>query len=149
MISTQLSTISHVVQGQLLGADSIISSVSTDTRRIEPEGLFIALVGERFDAHQFAQQAIDAGAKALMVERALDVDVAQIIVSNTKQALGQLGCWVHQQCQTPTIAITGSCGKTTVKEMVASILSAKGQVLYTAGNFNNDIGVVSICSNIN
>ncbi len=141
MISTQLSTISHVVQGQLLGADSIISSVSTDTRRIEPEGLFIALVGERFDAHQFAQQAIDAGAKALMVERALDVDVAQIIVSNTKQALGQLGRWVHQQCQTPTIAITGSCGKTTVKEMVASILSMKGQVLYTAGNFNNDIGV--------
>ncbi|EKO3571625.1 UDP-N-acetylmuramoyl-tripeptide--D-alanyl-D-alanine ligase [Vibrio metschnikovii] len=141
MISTQLSTISHVVQGQLLGADSIISSVSTDTRRIEPEGLFIALVGERFDAHQFAQQAIDAGAKALLVERALAVDVAQIVVSNTKQALGQLGCWVHQQCQTPTIAITGSCGKTTVKEMVASILSAKGQVLYTAGNFNNDIGV--------
>src|SRR5690606_12835432 len=82
-----------------------------------------------------------SGAKALLVQRPLTVSVPQLVVTDTKLALGQLGAWVHQQCQTPTAAITGSCGKTTVKEMVANILSAKGRVLFTAGNFNNDIGV--------
>ncbi|POB69332.1 UDP-N-acetylmuramoyl-tripeptide--D-alanyl-D-alanine ligase, partial [Vibrio vulnificus] len=91
-------------------------------------------------AHDFCQQAVDAGAVALLVERALDLPVAQVVVKDTKIALGQLGADVHQRSQTPTVAITGSCGKTTVKEMVASILQQKGKVLFTAGNFNNDIG---------
>ncbi|MCG6267759.1 UDP-N-acetylmuramoyl-tripeptide--D-alanyl-D-alanine ligase [Vibrio furnissii] len=141
MIRLSLSQLTTVLDAQLIGDDTDIAAVSTDTRSIAQDALFVALVGERFDAHEFAAQAVAAGAKALLVERALDVNVPQLVVSNTKTALGQLGCWVHQQCHTPTVAITGSCGKTTVKEMVASILSAKGQVLFTAGNFNNDIGV--------
>ncbi|EKO3516417.1 UDP-N-acetylmuramoyl-tripeptide--D-alanyl-D-alanine ligase [Vibrio fluvialis] len=141
MIGTSLAQLTAVLDAQLVGEDTEIAAVSTDTRSIPQDALFVALVGERFDAHEFAAQAVAAGAKALLVERVLDINVPQLVVANSKIALGLLGSWVHQQCHTPTVAITGSCGKTTVKEMVASILAAKGQVLFTAGNFNNDIGV--------
>ncbi|WP_165312225.1 UDP-N-acetylmuramoyl-tripeptide--D-alanyl-D-alanine ligase [Vibrio ziniensis] len=141
MIKTSLSQLSDVLSARLVGEDCNIEAVTTDTRQVPESALFVALVGERFDAHEFADQAMENGAKALLVERELHVALPQLIVSNTKVALGQLGSWVHQECATPTVAITGSCGKTTVKEMAASILSAKGQVLFTAGNFNNDIGV--------
>ncbi|MBN3491419.1 UDP-N-acetylmuramoyl-tripeptide--D-alanyl-D-alanine ligase [Vibrio neptunius] len=141
MITLMLSQLVDVLDAQLIGDDTAIQSVSTDTRTIESGSLFVALVGERFDAHDFAGQAVTSGASALLVSKAVDVQVPQLLVENTKVALGKLGQFVHQVCQTPTVAITGSCGKTTVKEMVASIMSQQGQVLYTAGNFNNDIGV--------
>ncbi|WP_447065992.1 UDP-N-acetylmuramoyl-tripeptide--D-alanyl-D-alanine ligase [Vibrio alginolyticus] len=141
MIKVTLSQIADITRGERFGDDLLIDAVSTDTRAIERGALFVALVGERFDAHNFCQQAVDAGAGALLVEKRLDVNVPQIVVSDTKLALGEFASWVHQACQTPTVAITGSCGKTTVKEMVASILQLKGKVLFTAGNFNNDIGV--------
>ncbi len=141
MLDTTLSHLAQLTEGQLIGEDALFSSVSTDTRHIEKGALFVALVGERFDAHHFCQQALQAGASALLVERALDLPVAQVVVQDTKLALGQLAADVHQRCQTATVAITGSCGKTTVKEMTASILQQKGKVLFTAGNFNNDIGV--------
>ncbi|HHF3070656.1 TPA: UDP-N-acetylmuramoyl-tripeptide--D-alanyl-D-alanine ligase [Vibrio diabolicus] len=141
MIKVTLSQIANTTRGELFGDDLLIDAVSTDTRAIDNGALFVALVGERFDAHNFCQQAVDAGAGALLVQKRLDVNVPQVVVSDTKMALGELASWVHQTCQTPTVAITGSCGKTTVKEMVASILQLKGKVLFTAGNFNNDIGV--------
>ncbi|MFH4414354.1 UDP-N-acetylmuramoyl-tripeptide--D-alanyl-D-alanine ligase [Vibrio diabolicus] len=141
MIKVTLSQIANITRGELFGDDLLIGAVSTDTRAIDHGALFVALVGERFDAHNFCQQAVDAGAGALLVQKRLDVNVPQVVVSDTKMALGELASWVHQTCQTPTVAITGSCGKTTVKEMVASILQLKGKVLFTAGNFNNDIGV--------
>jgi len=141
MIKTTLSQLAEVLSARMVGDCCDIESVSTDTRQIAKKALFVALVGERFDAHDFVQQAADNGATALLVERELDTALPQLIVENSKVALGQLASWVHQQCSTPTLAITGSCGKTTVKEMVASILSRTGQVLFTAGNFNNDIGV--------
>ncbi|MGI2922668.1 UDP-N-acetylmuramoyl-tripeptide--D-alanyl-D-alanine ligase [Vibrio diabolicus] len=141
MIKVTLSQIANITRGELFGDELLIDAVSTDTRAIDNCALFVALVGERFDAHNFCQQAVDAGAGALLVQKRLDVNVPQVVVSDTKMALGELASWVHQTCQTPTVAITGSCGKTTVKEMVASILQLKGKVLFTAGNFNNDIGV--------
>lgn len=141
MLDTTLSHLAQLTEGQLIGEDALFSSVSTDTRQIEKGALFVALVGERFDAHHFCQQALQAGASALLVERALELPVAQVVVQDTKLALGQLAADVHQRSQTATVAITGSCGKTTVKEMTASILQQKGKVLFTAGNFNNDIGV--------
>ncbi|MCA0935362.1 UDP-N-acetylmuramoyl-tripeptide--D-alanyl-D-alanine ligase [Vibrio alginolyticus] len=141
MINVTLSQIAHITGGELVGDDLSIAAVSTDTRAIENGSLFVALVGERFDAHDFCQQAAEAGAGALLVQKRLDVNVPQVVVTDSKIALGELAAWVHHSCQTPTVAITGSCGKTTVKEMVASILQLKGQVLFTAGNFNNDIGV--------
>ncbi|MGI9897224.1 UDP-N-acetylmuramoyl-tripeptide--D-alanyl-D-alanine ligase [Vibrio natriegens] len=141
MIKVTLSQLAEITHGELVGEDITIAAVSTDTRTIESGSLFVALVGERFDAHDFCQQAVDAGAGALLVQKRLDVSVPQVVVTDSKIALGEIAAWVHQSCQTPTVAITGSCGKTTVKEMVASILQLKGQVLFTAGNFNNDIGV--------
>ncbi|AXT69897.1 UDP-N-acetylmuramoyl-tripeptide--D-alanyl-D-alanine ligase [Vibrio sp. dhg] len=141
MIKVTLSQLAEITDGELVGEDITIAAVSTDTRTIESGSLFVALVGERFDAHDFCQQAVDAGAGALLVQKRLDVDVPQVVVTDSKIALGEIAAWVHQSWQTPTVAITGSCGKTTVKEMVASILQLKGQVLFTAGNFNNDIGV--------
>lgn len=141
MITASLTQLAAVLNGQLIGADTAVSAVSTDSRHMPTDALFIALNGERFDAHDFAPQAVKSGAVALLVERHLELDVPQLLVADTHLALGQLGAWVHQQCHTETLAITGSCGKTTVKEMTAQILSAQGEVLFTAGNFNNDIGV--------
>ncbi|UUM31098.1 UDP-N-acetylmuramoyl-tripeptide--D-alanyl-D-alanine ligase [Vibrio japonicus] len=141
MITLMLSQLADVLDAQLIGQDVAIDKVSTDTRTIDSGSLFVALVGERFDAHDFANAAIEAGASALLVSKSIDADIPQLLVEDTKIALGLIGKFVHQVCQTPTVAITGSCGKTTVKEMVASIMAQKGQVLFTAGNFNNDIGV--------
>lgn len=141
MIEVSLQQLTSVLDAQLIGENKLISSISTDTRKIDQGALFIALVGEKFDAHDFATQSVDGGAGALLVQRELNVATPQLLVADTKLALGQLAAWVHDSCKTPTVAITGSCGKTTVKEMVASIMSAKGRVLFTAGNFNNDIGV--------
>ncbi|MCY9805116.1 UDP-N-acetylmuramoyl-tripeptide--D-alanyl-D-alanine ligase [Vibrio scophthalmi] len=141
MINMTLSHIAQVLGGEMVGDDCEITLVSTDTRNLQAGALFVALIGERFDAHDFAQQALESGATALLVSRPLEITIPQLVVSDTKQALGLLGAYVHQQCATPTVAITGSCGKTTVKEMVASIMAQQGQVLFTAGNFNNDIGV--------
>ena len=145
MIDVSLEQICSAVGGELIEAGksnhSVINAVSTDTRTVEEGALFVAIVGERFDAHDFCHQAVEANASALLVERKLDLNITQIVVEDTKLALGQLSAWIHEQCDVPTMAITGSCGKTTVKEMVASILQQRGKVLFTAGNFNNDIGV--------
>lgn len=141
MIQVSLSQVAQIVDGRLYGQDGPVDTVSTDSRSIEGLCLFIALVGERFDAHDFIDAALAERASAVLVERPVDADVVQVVVQDTKLALGRLAAWVHQQCETQTLAITGSCGKTTVKEMCAAILEQKGQVLFTAGNFNNDIGV--------
>jgi UDP-N-acetylmuramoyl-tripeptide--D-alanyl-D-alanine ligase len=141
MIATSLIQLASILDAQLVGDDRTISAISTDTRTIDQHCLFIALIGEKFDAHQFIDNAIASGASAVLVSRQVASSVPQLIVSDTKIALGLIGAWVHQQCKTPTVAITGSCGKTTVKEMVTSILAQKGNVLFTQGNFNNDIGV--------
>lgn len=124
-----------------IGADCQIVEVTTDTRKVTAGCLFVALKGERFDAHDFAADAIAAGAGALLVSKRLLVDVPQLVVKDTRLALGQLGAWVRQQVPARVVALTGSSGKTSVKEMTAAILRECGEVLYTAGNFNNDIGV--------
>ncbi|PSV19511.1 UDP-N-acetylmuramoyl-tripeptide--D-alanyl-D-alanine ligase [Photobacterium leiognathi subsp. mandapamensis] len=144
MIEVQLSQLVSVLNAELIGADTSISAVSTDTRNISAETLFIALKGERFDAHDFCQTAKDNGAKALLVSKRLPVELPQLVVTDTRIALGQMGAWLKaemaQKHGLKTLALTGSCGKTTVKEMSAAILATKGNVLATAGNFNNDIG---------
>ncbi|WP_279151873.1 UDP-N-acetylmuramoyl-tripeptide--D-alanyl-D-alanine ligase [Photobacterium iliopiscarium] len=145
MIKVQLSHLQSVLNAELIGMDTEIAAVSTDTRTIDNNTLFIALIGERFDGHDFCQNAIKNGAKALLVSKPLAVDIPQLVVADTHQALGQLGAWLKAKMTAEhglkTLALTGSCGKTTVKEMAAAILATKGQVLATAGNFNNDIGV--------
>lgn len=141
MIRVSLQVLAGVLSAELLGADAQIDSVTTDTRKVEAGCLFIALKGEKFDAHDFALDAIAAGAGALVVSKRLPVEVPQLVVADTRIALGQLGGWVRQQVPARVIGLTGSSGKTSVKEMTAAILRECGNVLYTAGNFNNDIGV--------
>lgn len=140
MIPLQTKEIAQLVQGQLVGADIQIQSVSTDSRNITQGDLFIALKGPNFDGHQFAADVISKGAVALIVEQQLPVAVPQIIVADTRLALGALGAAVKQKVNPKSVAVTGSVGKTTVKEMMAAILDRIGNVLATAGNFNNDIG---------
>ncbi|HCH03077.1 MAG TPA: UDP-N-acetylmuramoyl-tripeptide--D-alanyl-D-alanine ligase [Vibrio sp.] len=141
MIPFSLQQLAQITSGTLIGDNTDITSVTTDTRSVESGALFVALIGERFDAHDFCQQAVDSGANALLVAKKLELNIPQVVVADTQKALGQLGQWMHQQSKAKTLALTGSCGKTTVKEMLAAILNQKGQVLATAGNFNNEIGV--------
>ncbi|MDC8832627.1 UDP-N-acetylmuramoyl-tripeptide--D-alanyl-D-alanine ligase [Alteromonas gilva] len=141
MISTTLAWIAQQVNGRLEGEDAPISAVSTDTRTLDAGALYLALKGANFDGHQFVEAAEKAGAKAILASDPVTSALPVIYVEDTKQALGQLGAAVKREVNPKTIAITGSSGKTTVKEMCAAILARRGNVLATAGNFNNDIGV--------
>lgn len=141
MISVTLSQLASITHGELHGDSLTIDAVTTDTRKITAGCLFVALKGERFDAHDFAQQAKEAGAGALLVSHKLDCALPQVVVKDTRLAFGELAAWVRQQVPARVVALTGSSGKTSVKEMTASILSQCGTTLYTAGNLNNDVGV--------
>lgn len=142
MIRLSLIEIAEVLQGQLYGNGSVnIHSVSIDSRDISNDTLFIAIKGARFDGHEFAEKAVENGVVALIVEKLLDINIPQIVVENSHRSLGQLGNLVRKKVDPFCIALTGSNGKTSVKEMVATILSQNYNVLFTEGNFNNDIGV--------
>lgn len=141
MIALSMKMLAELTSGQLFGGDITVAEVTTDTRKISAGCLFIALKGERFDAHDFVADAFASGATALLVSKHLPVAVPQVVVADTHRALGQLAGWVRQQSTARVVALTGSSGKTSVKEMVAAILRECGETLYTAGNLNNDIGV--------
>lgn len=140
-----LSQVAQAVGGRLIGRDLAVSGVSTDTRAIAPGQLFVALRGERFDAHDFLAQAAASGVTALLAsdESKLPADVPAVLVDDTRLALGRLAAAWRAQFVLPVIAVTGSNGKTTTKEMIAAILKAAfGEaVLATRGNLNNDIGL--------
>nr|WP_086938452.1 UDP-N-acetylmuramoyl-tripeptide--D-alanyl-D-alanine ligase [Thaumasiovibrio occultus] len=140
MIAVDLAQLATALNAMLVGDNVQIKAVSTDTRHIDGDCLFVALKGERFDAHDFIAQAEMAGATALLVSHQVSSTLPQLVVEDTRIALGQLGAYVRQQLNPFTLALTGSCGKTTVKEMTTAILRQSSQVLATAGNFNNDIG---------
>ncbi|MDV6316004.1 UDP-N-acetylmuramoyl-tripeptide--D-alanyl-D-alanine ligase [Idiomarina sp. HP20-50] len=141
MISVSLKWIAEQVEGRLIGSDCTIDTVSTDTRADLNDALFVALKGKNFDAHDFVEQAVAKGAAAVICEKQQAVNCRQIIVESSRHALGLLGAAVKAKVAPKTIAVTGSNGKTTVKEMLAAILSIRHPVLATQGNFNNDIGV--------
>jgi UDP-N-acetylmuramoyl-tripeptide--D-alanyl-D-alanine ligase len=141
----RLSELAAAVGGELVGEDVLFTSVGTDSRNIVPGQLFIALRGERFDGHAYVLQALQSGAAAALVAEAQPGMAAGVVVKNTRLALGQLAAVWRNRFSIPVAAITGSNGKTTVKEMVASILRAEAgdsnAVLATRGNLNNDIGL--------
>jgi len=136
-----LSTAAQVLQTKHSGADVMFFGVSTDTRKLAKNDLFVALKGPNFDGHDFIDQAKQAGAAAAMVQQAIRVDLPYVQVSDTHDALGKLAAWWRQQFSMPVIGVTGSNGKTTVKEMIAAIMNQKASGLATRGNLNNDIGV--------
>lgn len=118
--------------------------VHTDSRTVEPGDLFVALRGERFDAHDFLADVVARGAAAVLVSRETGLDVPAIVVPDTRIGLGELGAGWRRQFTLPTVAVTGSNGKTTVKEMIAAIFAAavgEPDRLATGGNLNNDIGL--------
>lgn len=135
-----LTEIAQMTGGVLYGEDQQISSVSTDSRTVQKDQLFIALVGEHFDAHDFVT-SIENKAAAAFVHKKIDCELPQIIVEDTLQALGVLAMECRKHFEKPVIGLTGSNGKTTVKEMLAAILSCQGDVMATFGNLNNDIGM--------
>ena len=115
--------------------------VTTDSRAVEPGALFVALKGPNFDGHDFVEAAAANGAVAAVVEHPVDAGLPQLQVDSTLKALGELAAGWRRLLGLTVVGITGSNGKTTVKEMVAAILSRRGRVLATAGNLNNEIGV--------
>ncbi|MEE2023137.1 MULTISPECIES: UDP-N-acetylmuramoyl-tripeptide--D-alanyl-D-alanine ligase [Alkalimonas] len=141
MIALNTQTLATITGGILVGAEVAIASVSTDSRQITAGDLFVALRGASFDGEAFVAEVAEKGAVAALVHSPLPVAIPQVVVPDTTIALGKLGAWVKQQVPLASVAVTGSAGKTTVKEMLAAILARRGKVLATAGNFNNAIGV--------
>ena len=132
--------------GRLVGDGTVrVQSVCTDTRAFLPGALFVALRGERFDAHEFVLGAQEAGAAAVLVEHWVDgMRTPALLVPDARRALGELAAGWRRRFDLPLIAVTGSNGKTTVKEMLAAILAVHFGAdarLATAGNLNNEVGV--------
>jgi UDP-N-acetylmuramoyl-tripeptide--D-alanyl-D-alanine ligase len=120
----------------------VATAVVTDSRSIQPHQVFLALRGEQFDGHEFVVGAIQQGAIAAVVEHPIpDTDLPLLVVENTLQAYQAIARWWRDQFQIPVIAITGSVGKTTTKELIAAVLGTQGHVLKTQANYNNEIGV--------
>lgn len=129
------------MQGELHGIDTLFRGVSTDTRTLREGELFFALHGPNFDGREFVMTAATKQAVAAVVDKSVDAEIANITVDDTRVALGKLAASWRKQMPARVIAITGSNGKTTVKEMVASCLSQGASTLATQGNLNNDIGL--------
>lgn len=141
MIDTlRLSQLFPCMPARLYGQDISFSAVSTDTRRVSAGDLFVALSGERFDGNQFVKEAQDKGACAAIVSELQDVAIPQLLVRDTVQALGWLGHLNRSRSEAQVVAITGSQGKTTVKELTGAILACRYRTLVTRGNLNNSIG---------
>ncbi|MBT9612097.1 MAG: UDP-N-acetylmuramoyl-tripeptide--D-alanyl-D-alanine ligase [Burkholderiales bacterium] len=148
----RLSVAAQAIGGKQLGTDAEFVSVGTDTRTMQRGALFIALRGARFDGHDFVRQALECGAAGVMVDSGFGIqdsgvgeDAPLLVVEDTKLGLGKLAAAWRNRFDIPLIAVTGSNGKTTVKEMLASILREQAMdaeaVLATQGNLNNDIGM--------
>lgn len=137
----RLSELVAPLEATLRGGDVAISAVATDTREPMPGALFVALRGERFDGHDYLDAAHQGGAAAALVSRAVDCALPLLEVADTQRALGRLGARNRDEFDGPVVAITGSSGKTTVKNLIHAVLSRRGPTLATAGNLNNEIGV--------
>lgn len=136
-----LSQLASAVGVSWHASDVTIHHIGIDSRTLPKHSLFVAVKGEQFDGHDFIESAEQSGACALMVERPVDSSLPQLIVPDTLQALGLLATLHRQHCDIPVIGVTGSCGKTTTKGLITSILKEAGRVLATQGTLNNHIGV--------
>lgn len=141
MISMSLSKAASAIESNYEGEDIMFSGCSIDSRTIEKGNLFIAINGENFDGHDYVSMAEEKGAAALLVEHEVSHNKPLLKVKDTRKAMGLLARTWREEMTVPVVAITGSNGKTTVKEMVSSILSEISDVHATSGNLNNDIGV--------
>ena len=141
MISMRLSDACAAMEGQLSGADRRFTGCSYDSRTLQPGELFVALRGPQRDGHDFIPDALARGAGAALVDRDAGYPLPVIKVDDARKRAGLLAGHWRAGFDMPIIAVTGSNGKTTVKEMISAILSVNAEVLSTRGNLNNDIGV--------
>ena len=133
--------IAKILGAQLIGADVPVCGATQNSRAVQVGMLFVALPGNHADGHEYVAMAAAEGAAAALVTRPLEVDVPQIVVPDVESSLQQVAKAWRACLSLQVMAITGSCGKTTVKQMLASIFEAKGKTLATAGNLNNQLGV--------
>jgi UDP-N-acetylmuramoyl-tripeptide--D-alanyl-D-alanine ligase len=141
MIRMRLSELAAALDCPAPQRDVTIDAIVSDSRRVDYGALFAALPGSQVDGHDFAPAAVKLGAVALLVNRRLDLDVPQLVVADVLHALGRLAALLRQRLDPLVVGITGSNGKTTVKEMVTGILKSAGPVLATRGNYNNELGL--------
>jgi len=141
MMTMPLSQAAEVLNARRRGAEVTFRGVSTDTRTLAQGNLFVALRGPSFDGHDYLEQAQQRGAAAAAVSEPRDTELPLLEVGDTRIALGELAAHWRAQFTIPVVGLTGSNGKTTVKEMIAAIVARCGEALVTSGNLNNDIGV--------
>jgi UDP-N-acetylmuramoyl-tripeptide--D-alanyl-D-alanine ligase len=146
MAEFTVAEVCQATKGIVVGevSNERFTGVSTDTRTIKPGALFVALVGERFDGHNFIEQAVQKGATGLIVSQR-DIQappkVNLFVVEDTLIAFQSLARFHRQRFTIPVVAVTGSNGKTTTKDMIAAVLSSRFNVLKTEANYNNEIGL--------
>ena len=141
-----MENIAKACEGTYVGDEELLSSVITgavkDSRKVEPGYLFIPIRGERVDGHSFIPDVFEKGALIVLSEQELDAPSGPYIrVESTTEAMQKLAAFYREALDIKVVGITGSVGKTSTKEMIASVLSRKYQVLKTAGNYNNEIGL--------
>ncbi len=122
-------------------AAGMLTDVAIDNRKVTPGSLFFCIKGDRFDGHDFAAKAVEAGAVAVVAEHALPLSVPVLVVKDTRTALLQLAAYYRAKLPVYCVGVTGSVGKTSTKDMIAAVLSAEENTLKTEGNFNNEIGL--------
>ncbi|HEV7165136.1 MAG TPA: UDP-N-acetylmuramoyl-tripeptide--D-alanyl-D-alanine ligase [Gammaproteobacteria bacterium] len=137
----RLSDLAAATGGTLQGEDREFTRVTQDSRKLGQGDLFIAIKGENFDGHDFLSQAEKSGAAGALVERRRSTALPQVLVPDVRKALGAYAAVWRRRFALPLVGVTGSSGKTTLKEMIASILRQRGATLATRGNMNNDIGM--------
>ena len=148
MINISASKLAEIVGFKSDVVDVEVRRVETDSRKVQKGDLFIAIKGEKFDAHNFVKQVIEAGAELVVVEELVEgVDVKrQIVVENSLKAYGKIGAYNRSLFKGKVIGLTGSAGKTTTKEEIKFALEQFGKVYATKGNFNNNVGVpITLC----
>lgn len=136
-----LASLAEILKAPLVGADARFGGVSTDTRSLARDDLFVALTGPNFDGHHFISNAVAANCAGALLARDVEMPLSYVKVADTRLALGHLAAFWRNQFTMPVLALTGSNGKTTVKEMIGTIMKETGAGCVTRGNLNNDIGV--------
>lgn len=153
MISFDCAELTKAVNGKLLwgNAEQKFVGVTTDSRKVDKGNLFIPLVGERFDGHDYIEQCFNNGASVCLTQKpiAKHENTAAVLVDDTAKALRDLAAWYRKKHNIPVVGITGSVGKTSTKDMIACVLSKQYEVLKTQGNFNNEIGLPLTLLNLN
>jgi UDP-N-acetylmuramoyl-tripeptide--D-alanyl-D-alanine ligase len=140
-MTRSLAAVAREVNGRLTGRDVAFGTVTTDTRALGSGALFVAIAGDRFDGNDFVAEAHAKGASGALVSRLAESPLPQVEVGDTRRAFGMMARAWRRNFDVPVVAVTGSAGKTTVKQLIAAILGVRKRVCVTQGNLNNDIGV--------